>query len=147
MIRHARLSDLQQVRYLAQAQFAPNALQIRGPRPAFDYDLREMVTREEILIYIEENAIRGFVCYHFDGPDAHVLAVAVAPKWKRRGVGRILLDRVDTQALDRHARRAVFHPLAQSFENLTYFHGKGYQEVDRRTEDGFEVVYMERYLR
>ena len=147
MIRHARISDLQQVRFLAQTNFAPYALNIAGPVEPFDMDLWDMVEKEEIAVYIVENAIRGFICYHIDGPDVHIRALGVAPRYRRKGVGRMLLDFADLEGLKRGCRRAVFHTNAQMFENLAYFRGKGFQETDRRQVDGYEQVYLERYLR
>lgn len=147
MIRHARLSDLQQIRYLAQTQFAPYAQRLRGPREPLSADFREMVEAEHISVYVIENAVRGFVCYWIDGPDVHVEALALAARARRRGAGRMLLDHVDRQGLRAHCRRMIFHSNAQNFENMAYFRGKGLQETDRRNHNGYERVVMERYLR
>ena len=82
-----------------------------------------------------------------DGPDVHIEAVAVQPRFRRKGAGRQLLDHVDRQGLRAKCRRTIFHSNAQAFENLAYFRGKGLQETDRRTDHGYTRVVMERYLR
>ena len=147
MIRHARLSDLQQLRYLAQTAFAPSAPGVRGRREPLRADLRELVEHEDITVFMVRNRVRGFICYHIDGPDLHIEALAVSARQRRRGVGRQLLDQADRDGLEQKCRRAIFHSNAAMFENLAYFRAKGFEEIDRRTENGFERVYMERYLR
>lgn len=146
MIRHARTSDLHQLRYLAQTAFAPYAIRTRGKREPLSADLRQLVERDEVSVYIVENAVRGFVCYRIDGPDVHIEALAVGAKYRRRGVGRQLLDHADRAGLRAHCRRAIFYTNAQMFENIAYFRAKGFQETDRRLQDGFERVVLERYL-
>ena len=147
MIRHARLSDLQQIRYLALTQFAPYANRIRGKREPLSADYREMVVGGQMSVFIIENAVGGFVCYRIDGPDVHIEAVAVLPRFRRKGAGRQLLDHVDRQGLRAHCNRTIFYSNAQAFENLAYFRGKGLQETDRRLHNGYERIVMERYLR
>ena len=147
MIRHARLSDIQQIRYLAQTQSAPYAQGTGGKREPLPDDFRTMVEEEQVSVFVIENAIGGFVLYWLDGPDVHIAALAVLPRFRRKGAGRQLLDHVDRQGLRAHCRRIIFHTNAQGFENLAYFRGKGLEEIDRRQENGFERVIMERYLR
>ncbi len=147
MIRHARLGDLQQLRYLAQTAFAPYATGVRGKREPLRADLRELVEEEAVSVFILENAVRGFICYHIDGPDLHIEALAVSARQRRRGVGRQLLDQADREGLAKKCRRAIFHTNAAMFENLAYFRAKGFEETDRRNENGFDRIYMERYLR
>ncbi|MEM7614465.1 MAG: GNAT family N-acetyltransferase [Pseudomonadota bacterium] len=147
MIRPARPSDLHQLRFLAQTAFAPYANRIRGRREPLSADLRELVMAGRISVFVVANAIRGFVCYYTDGPDVHIEALAVGNKFRRRGVGRQLLDKADREGLRAGCRRAIFYTNAQMFENIAYFRAKGFQEVDRRLSNGFERVVLERYLR
>lgn len=147
MIRHARVSDLHQIRYLAQTQFAPYAVQIRGKREPLKGDLKDLVEKFEVSVFVLENAVRGFIIYKISGPDVHIEALAVSNKWRRKGVGRQLLDYADRDGLRAGCRRAIFYTNAQNFENIAYFRAKGFQETDRRFEEGYERVYLERYLR
>ncbi|MEM8787502.1 MAG: GNAT family N-acetyltransferase [Pseudomonadota bacterium] len=146
MIRSARTSDLHQLRYLAQIAFAPYATGMTGPRAPLSADLRTLVEAEEVSVSVIENAVRGFICYRIDGPDVHIEALAVGARYRRRGVGRQMLDHADRAGLRRGCRRAVFHTNAQMFENIAYFRAKGFQPVDERIEEGFKRVYLERYL-
>ncbi|MEM8774968.1 MAG: GNAT family N-acetyltransferase [Pseudomonadota bacterium] len=146
MIRPARTSDLHQLRYLAQTAFAPYALRVRGRREPLSADLRELVQSGQISVFVSSNAIRGFVCYRTDGPDVHIEALAVGNKYRRRGVGRQLLDKADRAGLRAGCRRAIFYTNAQMFENIAYFRAKGFEEVDRRQDNGYERVVLERYL-
>ena len=147
MIRPARFSDLHQIRFLAQTAFAPYAMRM-GQKPApMSADYRELVAIGKVQVYIIENAVRGFIVFHVDGPDVHIEAMAVAAKFRGRGVGRNLLNFADTAGIKAKCRRVVLYTNVLMFENIAYYKSKGFQEVDTRHQDGFERVYFERYLK
>lgn len=147
MIRAAKYSDLHQIRYLAQTSFAPYAVRSTFRAEPFSADPRELVAQRKISVFLRENAVRGFICYHIDGPDVHIESLAVGPKYRRRGVGRMLLDHADRRGLRAGCRRAILYTNAQMFENYSYYLAKGFRETERRFEEGYERIYLERYLR
>jgi|GEM_PF-4849568 len=84
MIRHARLSDIQQIRYLAQTQSAPYAQGTGGKREPLPDDFRTMVEEEQVSVFVIENAIGGFVLFV-----EKVRADSCWIMWTVRGSGRI----------------------------------------------------------
>ena len=147
MIRHAKLSDLHQVRYLAQVSFAPYATSMgRQPAP-ISADFRDLAEDGKLFVFMIENAVRGFIIFHINGPDVHVEAMAVASKFRRQGIGRSLLDYADKEGLKNGCRRVVLYTNVLMFENIAYYLGKGFLETDRREEEGHDKVYFERYLK
>lgn len=147
MIRPARFSDLHQIRYLGYAALGPFQHRM-GRKPApLSADFRELVRLGRIHVYMIENAVRGFICFHIDGPDVHIETIAVAPKFRGRGIGRSLLDLADKMGLKEGCRRVVLYTNVLMFENVAYYRGKGFQEIDTRAHKDHERVYFERYLR
>ena len=147
MIRHAKLSDLHQVRYLAQTSFAPYAVGMGQQAAPMSADFRDLAEEGRLYVYMVENAVRGFITFHIDGPDVHVEAMAVSAKFRRQGIGRSMLDYADKEGLKAGCRRVILYTNVLMFENIAYYLGKGFQETDRREEEGFDRVYFERYLR
>lgn len=72
--------------------------------------------------------------------------VAVAPEAQGTGLGRVLLARAEQDARDLGHTRIELYTNAAMTENLAYYPRRGYVEVDRRTEDGFERVYFVKTL-
>lgn len=147
MIRPARESDLQQIRFLGQTSFtayvAREGKKIKQP----EMDPRELQAEGRIFVYMIDAALGGFIVFHQDGMDMHVEHLAVTPRFRSRGIGRALLNYVDTLGLVRKCLRVVLHPNVVLFQNIAFYLSRGYTEIDRREQHGAEFVYLERYLR
>lgn len=150
MIRPARESDLQQIRFLAQTSMTLLVgRQFRRARRMAQakVDFRELQEQGLIHVYMIDAALGGFIVFHQDGMDLHVEQVAVTPRFRRRGIGRALLNYVDTIGIARNCLRVILYPDTVAFENVAFYRSRGYTEVDRRGEEGASYVYLERYLR
>ncbi|WP_161860704.1 GNAT family N-acetyltransferase [Algicella marina] len=147
MIRPARESDLQQIRFLAQTSFraylAREDAKIKQP----DMDPRQLQQEGRLFVYMIDAALGGYIAFHQDGMDMHVEHLAVTPRFRSRGIGRALLNYVDTLGLLRKCLRVVLHPNVVLFQNIAFYRSRGYTEIDRRLVEGHEYVYLERYLR
>jgi len=91
-----------------------------GPRPAEDQTFfDERTAPEDVLVAVESGEVAGYVrlgrASRFPSSD-HVVTVngiAVDPAWRRRGIGRALLEAAADEARRRGARRLtlrVFTP-------------------------------------
>lgn len=147
MIRPARESDIQQIKFLAQTCFAPYVSRlgknIKVPEPDHGQNVRD----GKVAVYMVDNSVRGFITTHIDGMDIHIENMAVTAKFRRQGVGRALLDYADQQGIRRKCLRLVLYTSVISFENIAYYRGRGFTEIDRRSNDEHEMVLFERYLR
>ena len=72
--------------------------------------------------------------------------VAVSPKFQRRGLGRQLVSHVEDEArrLGYNAIELYTHELMH--ENIALYTRLGYREFARRTEKGYNRVYMRKPL-
>lgn len=147
MIRPARESDIQQIKFLAQTCFAPYVTRLgkKIKPPVFDFSAD--VIAGKVFVYMVDNSVRGFITCRRDGMDMHVENMAVTNKYRRQGIGRALLDHADQQGIRHKCLRLILYSTVVAFENIAYYRGRGFQEIDRRYADGQEMVLFERYLR
>jgi len=72
--------------------------------------------------------------------------VAVHPDWQGSGLGRLLMEFAEQRARTLHIRRLALYTNEVMTENQAIYQHLGYHATDRRTEDGYRRVYMEKVL-
>jgi GNAT superfamily N-acetyltransferase len=72
--------------------------------------------------------------------------VAVHPAQQGTGIGRQLMEFAEQQARQRRVRRLALYTNEVMTENQAIYAHLGYRETDRRVEDGYRRVYMEKTL-
>lgn len=147
MIRPARESDIQQIKFLAQTCFAPYVSRMGRKIKVPEFDHGKDVRDGKVAVYMVDNSVRGFITTHIDGMDLHIENMAVTAKFRRQGVGRAMLDYADQQGIRSRCLRLILYTTVIAFENIAYYRGRGFTEVDRRFAEGQEMVLFERYLR
>ncbi len=89
-----------------------------------------------------EGAIAGFVVFYPRQDHVHLENVAVSPDFQRRGIGSKLIEHVERTAMQDGFHRVELYTNAMMTENLGLYPRLGYQQFDRRIEDGFDRVYF-----
>jgi len=72
--------------------------------------------------------------------------VAVHPDAQGRGLGRALLDFAEREAARRGLTRMALYTHEVMTENHAIYAHLGYTEVERRAEDGYRRIYMDKTL-
>ena len=72
--------------------------------------------------------------------------VAVHPSYQHKGLGAKLLAHAEAEALRRGFGSLCLYTNEKMTENRGWYARLGYQEFERRNEDGFERVYMRKTL-
>ncbi|MGI8549559.1 MAG: GNAT family N-acetyltransferase [Dehalococcoidia bacterium] len=72
--------------------------------------------------------------------------IAVHPDYQGKGLGRQLMAWVEQRAADRNLAEIRLYTNEAMHENLDFYRRLGYEEVDRRLEDGFRRVFMRKLL-
>jgi ribosomal protein S18 acetylase RimI-like enzyme len=80
--------------------------------------------------------------------DDHLLIenVAVHPSAQGRGLGRALMTFAEEEAARRGFTRTTLYTHEVMTENQAIYARLGYTEVERRAEDGYRRIYMEKQL-
>lgn len=72
--------------------------------------------------------------------------IALDPAAQGRGLGRSLMDFAEQEAARRGLTRLTLYTHEVMTENLVIYGHLGYTEVERRSENGYHRVFMEKHL-
>ena len=145
-LRPAHPADAQAVAALVDAAYGHYVERIGfPPRPMTD-DYRKVIRDKRITVAETEAAIVGVIVLGVDDEGFFIDNVAVHPSHHGRGLGRTLLEFAESEA-----RRAGFDSIylythEKMTENIALYSRVGYEEYDRRPEEGFSLVYMRKPL-
>jgi len=144
-IRQAQASDVSTIEDIVERAYS-RYIQRIGRRPApMDDDYAERIRRGQAFV-AEDVHVTGLII--LIGEPDHVLIenVAVDLRHQGEGIGRALLDYAETSARALGAAELRLYTNAAMTENLVLYTRLGYQEIDRRTENGFERVFFSKCL-
>jgi ribosomal protein S18 acetylase RimI-like enzyme len=80
------------------------------------------------------------------GRSLFVENVAVAPEEHGRGIGRSLLSFAERHGSSVGLTEVTLYTNEKMVENLRFYAGRAYSEVERRVADGFSRVYLRKPL-
>lgn len=145
-IRLAMVDDVAAVRAIVDAAYAPYVPRIgQEPGPMLD-DYAALVREGRVHVVDEDGAVRGILVL-IPETDAMLLDnVAVAPKAKGSGVGRLLLAFAERAARAAGYRSIRLYTHEAMHENIALYGRIGYVETHRATEKGLRRVYMAKVL-
>ncbi|KAJ3474535.1 hypothetical protein NLG97_g9801 [Lecanicillium saksenae] len=76
----------------------------------------------------------------------HVNNVVIDPSAQGKGYGRALFDCAEAWARTQGCTHMALFTNVKMVENLALYAKLGYEETERKTEDGFERVYFRKQL-
>lgn len=141
MLRRANQADAQAVSALVNAAYEHYVERIGfPPRPMLD-DYTQVIRDCRVTVTESEQTLVGVIVLNADDTGFFIDNVAVHPSHRGRGVGKALL-----QFAEAEARRAGFDEIRlytheKMTENIALYSRIGYEEYDRRPQDGFSLVY------
>lgn len=146
MIRPARQQEAQTVRDVVGAAYAHYVPRIgKRPGPMLD-DYEQRIARDEAWVLDDAGTIVGVLVLE-ESADGFLLDnVAVLPRCQGKGYGRQLLEFAELEASRRGHGSIRLYTHVLMAENIALYRQLGYVETHRRTERGFDRVYMEKRL-
>jgi GNAT superfamily N-acetyltransferase len=118
----------------------------RTPAPMLD-DYAARVSEDVVWVIEEGNTVRG-VSVLLPKPDHLLLEnIAVDPAYHGTGLGRRLLVFAEAEAMRQGYRELRLYTHETMIENQRLYAKIGYEETGRRTEVGFERVFLRKRLR
>jgi len=145
-MRKATPSDLQGIETCAIAAYTPYVERIgRKPAPMVA-DFSASIGKGHLYVAQEDDQVVGFVVFYAKQDHVHLENVAVAPGFQNRGIGRKLIGFVEQQAQQDGYTRIELYTNAMMTENLELYPRLGFEQFDRRLEDGFDRVYFSKTL-
>ena len=145
-IRPARLGDLDSVERCADAAYRLYVSRI-GKKPApMVADFRAQIEAGQVHVIEVEAAVAGFIVLYRRRDHIHIENVAVFPTQQGKGLGRTLLSFAEEEARRRNLSTIELYTNVKMTENLELYPKLGYEEIDRRDEDGFSRVFYRKDL-
>jgi ribosomal protein S18 acetylase RimI-like enzyme len=146
VIRQANPADLVQIKVCAEAAYTCYIERI-GKQPApMVADFAAAIEAGTLYVIETEAQICGFVVFYACNDYLHLENVAVDPRFQGLGLGMQLIEFVEQQARCAGYGSVELYTNAKMTENLGLYPRLGYEEFDRRREDGFDRVYLRKVL-
>ena len=145
-IRKAGRADLEIVRAIVDRAYGVYVERI-GMRPGpMDADYLDGVDRGLVWVAVEGEAVVGLIVL-VEEPD-HLLIenVAVDPARQGEGVGRALLGFAEDSARAAGLDAIRLYTHEKMSENLALYAHLGYREFERRSQTGFDLVFLRKDL-
>jgi GNAT superfamily N-acetyltransferase len=146
VIRRAHATQAGAVRKVVLAAYRRYVAVIgTAPAPMLD-DYATRIAAGQVWIWQDADEVAGVLVLE-NGPDCFLLNnVAVRPDRQGQGIGRSLLDFSEAEARRCGWDAITLYTNALMAENIAIYAARGYIERARRTENGFDRVYLEKRL-
>ena len=118
-----------------------------GKKPApMRADYASLIAEGVVYVIPGDNGVCGIVVLRSRTDHLFLENVAVHPNEQGKGFGRALMDFVEQQAYAANLCEIRLYTHERMTENLAYYRKLGYEEVERRIEDGYARVFMRKML-
>ena len=143
-LRRAEPSDLPAIKALIVAAYAKYATRMDRPPAPVLRDYGPSVA--EGTTWVVGSPLTAVLMIYPRTDHMYVENVAVDPGAQGRGLGRALLEFAEEQAALLGLRRMALVTHEVMTENRAIYARLGYLEVERRSEDGYRRIYLEKSL-
>jgi GNAT superfamily N-acetyltransferase len=109
-------------------------------------DYATLVSAHACRVAVTEERIEGVLVLWPKGDHLLVENVAVLPAAQGRGIGGLLLERAETEARAAGLPAIRLYTHERMTENLAFYGRRGFVETGRRSEAGFDRVFLEKRL-
>jgi ribosomal protein S18 acetylase RimI-like enzyme len=143
-LRRATAADLPAIKAVIDAAYARYLTRMGKPPGPMLRDYRPSV--EAGTTWVSGSPITAVLTL-YPGDDHLLLEnIAVHPSAQGRGLGRALMSFAEQEAARRGLTRMTLVTHEVMTENQAIYARLGYAEVERRAEDGYRRIYMEKHL-
>ncbi len=145
-IELAEPRDCEAVTACVRAAYAPYIPRIgRAPAP-MTADYSTLIACGHVYVLREQSEVRGVLVLVPEPGAMFIENVAVHPLYQGRGLGRRLLLHAEQQAKTARLSVVQLYTTEAMTENVAYYKRLGYDEIGRRTDQGFRRVFMRKTL-
>ena len=146
-IRPANAADVAWITECVHQAYQHYAARIgRTPLPMLE-DYAHVIAHREIFVAELGGEIIGVLVLAAGDENMLLENVAVSPKHQGKGFGRALLEFAESEAQRAGSQAVCLYTHAKMIENQSLYAKFGYVEFDRRTENGYDRVYMRKTFR
>jgi GNAT superfamily N-acetyltransferase len=142
LIRKAEPDEADAVRAVVMAAYQRYVAVIGTPPGPMLDDYAARIAADQVWVRQDADEIAGVLVLE-NGPECFLLDnIAVRPDRQGLGVGRLLLDFSEAEAKRCGWNSITLYTNALMLENIAIYTARGYVECGRRSEKGFDRIYM-----
>ena len=146
VIRRATAAEAADVAALVERAYAP-WVPVIGRRPGpMDDDYPMHVAAGEVFVLHRDGALVAILVLQDAADHVWLDNLAVNPAWKGKGIGRVMLTFAEEEARRRGFDEIRLLTHQKMAANIALYTRIGYVETERRTEAGFDRVFMTKRL-
>jgi GNAT superfamily N-acetyltransferase len=143
-LRRATAADLPAIKALIDAAYARYLTRMDKPPGPMLRDYGPSV--EAGTTWVTGSPITAVLTVSPSDNNLLIENIAVHPSAQGRGLGRALMSFAEQEAARRGLTRMALYTHEVMTENQAIYARLGYTEVERRAEDGYRRIYMEKRL-
>lgn len=101
------------------------------------------------ILLEEQGEILGYACETVLFEDAEIAIVAVAPNYRKQGLGKVLVERLENIAISRGAENLFLEVRVSNSAALALYQGFGFEIIRTRKRyyaDGEDAFVMKKFL-
>ena len=145
-LRPAEIDDLDFVRACARNAYSLYVERIgKEPAPMVADFATTLAQGQLEILQVDENAI-GFLVSYSQQDHLFVENVAIDPQHQGQGYGGAVFALLEARTKARGLAAIELYTNEKMTENLAFYPRLGFNEIDRRTEAGFNRVYFRKNL-
>jgi ribosomal protein S18 acetylase RimI-like enzyme len=110
-------------------------------------DYARVIEQRDVTVAVCSRGIVGVLVLGQTAEGLRLITIAVHPSFQKQGVGRMLLQLAEAEAVRRGHESIYLSTNEKMVENQALYSKIGYVEYDRRTESGYSRVFMRKRLR
>ena len=145
-IRRAILNDAQAMKKCAEAAYQHYTDRIgKAPAPMFT-DYSAVVARDGVFVAEINGRLAGILVLSVNADEIVLDNVAVLPEYQGIGIGGKIIQYAEDEARRRGFHLIKLYTNESMKENLALYAHMGYVEIDKRSENGYKRIYMQKNL-
>jgi len=145
-IRHAMREDVARIARLVNAAYAMYLDRMEKPPAPMLADYARLIAYGEVYVLASRAEIAGLLALETLDQALFIENVAVDPAFQGQGLGRRLMMFAEQQARQRGMREVRLYTNEAMVENLAFYQRLGFEEIERRIDDGYYRVFLRKSL-
>lgn len=143
-MRQATVADLDEIHAVIQAAYAKYQTRMEKPPAPVLRDYTGPIEQGEV--WVTGQPITGLISLIPMADSLLIENIAVHPAAQGTGLGTKLMWFAEQQAAERNLPRLTLYTHEVMTESQAVYAHLGYREVDRRAEDGYRRIYLEKIV-
>ena len=146
IIRSATQDDIAQIVRQVNAAYAKYLDRMEKPPTPMLADYATLIASGGVHVLISGAEIAGVLVIEAQDQALFIENVAVEPAFQGQGLGRRLMAFAERYASELGLRELRLYTNEVMVENLAFYQRLGFEEVERRVDDGYHRVFMRKSL-